>query len=145
MRCVRLIQQDGQFAEHGSRLRHSSDLDILLYDHNRALPEDQQPAGPRTSGEHGLAGLVGCNWKGGQPFLEDCAVRKRGHGTARWLCSAFFAYDLSTFGGSPELRVAQRAVPECLGSEHSARFKLARPRSLDLTLASEFASRRAGI
>jgi hypothetical protein len=64
-----------------------------------------------TSGEHGLAGLVGCNWKGGEPFLEDCAVRNRGHGTARWLCSAFFAYDLSTFAGSPGLCVvAQRKL-----------------------------------
>jgi len=77
---VRLIQQRGEFAEHGARLRHLSDLDGLLDDCDRALPEDQQPAGLRTGGEHDLAGMVGYDRKSGEPLLEDDRVGNQGHG-----------------------------------------------------------------
>jgi hypothetical protein len=46
--CVRLIQQHGEFAEHGARLRHPGDLNAFLYDRDRALLKDQQPVFPRA-------------------------------------------------------------------------------------------------
>src|SRR4029077_11763407 len=49
---VRLIQQHGEFAEHGARLRHPGDLNAFLYDRDRALLKDQQPAGCRGGAEH---------------------------------------------------------------------------------------------
>jgi hypothetical protein len=71
---VRLVQQDGEFAEHGARLRHPGDFNIFLDDYYCALSEDQQAAGPRTSGEHGLAGLVGRNRKASEPFLKNSTI-----------------------------------------------------------------------
>ena len=75
MRCVRLIQQDGWFAEHGARLRHLSDLDVLLDDHDRALPEDQQPAGPLVLQERVRAGLRRANGLGGPPIPAELEKR----------------------------------------------------------------------
>jgi hypothetical protein len=55
---MRLIQQHGEFAEHGLGLRHPGDLKPFLNDCDRALLKDQQPAGCRGCAEHALAGLV---------------------------------------------------------------------------------------
>jgi hypothetical protein len=87
VRCVRLVEQDGKFAEHGAGLRHRSDLDVVLDNYNNTISEDQQPASPRPSGEHGFACLIGCNRKGGEHFLKDRPVKDRGHSTAHWLYS----------------------------------------------------------
>jgi hypothetical protein len=38
---VRLIQQHGEFAEHGTWLRDPSDLNAFLYDRDFALFKDQ--------------------------------------------------------------------------------------------------------
>src|SRR5215469_10194070 len=65
LRRVRLAQQDGEFAKNGTRLRHPSNLCILLYDCDCALREDEQPTGPRTLGNHRFAGLVGHDRKRG--------------------------------------------------------------------------------
>jgi len=46
LRRVRLAQQDGELAKNGTRLRHLSNLCILLYDRDYALREDEQPTGP---------------------------------------------------------------------------------------------------
>src|SRR3984893_16481765 len=70
IRHVRLIQKHGEFAEHGTGLRHCGDLDAFVEDRDRALPKDQQPAGRRGGSEHGLAGLVGCDRKAGELPLE---------------------------------------------------------------------------
>src|SRR5205823_13664587 len=45
IRRVRLIQQYGEFAEHGTRLRHPGNLNAFLYDRDRPLLKDQQTAG----------------------------------------------------------------------------------------------------
>jgi hypothetical protein len=45
VRTVRLIKQHREFAEHGTRLRHPSDLNAFLYNGDRALLKDQQQAG----------------------------------------------------------------------------------------------------
>src|SRR5262249_9595810 len=60
IRRVRLMQQHGEFAEDGTRLRHPGDLNAFLYDRDRALLKDQQSAGRRGGAEHGLTGLIGC-------------------------------------------------------------------------------------
>ena len=69
--CVRLIQQHGEFAEHGPRLRHPGDLNAFLYDRDRALLKDQQPARCRGGAEHRLASLVGDEGKGSKLPLEN--------------------------------------------------------------------------
>jgi hypothetical protein len=69
--CVRLIQQHGEFAEHGPRLRHPGDLNAFLYDRDRALLKDQQPARCRGGAEHGLASLVSDERKGSKLPLEN--------------------------------------------------------------------------
>ena len=61
---MRLIQQRGELAEHGTGLGHLSDLDAILDEGDRALLEDQQPSCRPAGSEHGLAGLVGCERKG---------------------------------------------------------------------------------
>src|SRR6266481_312881 len=71
IRRVRLIQQRGEFAEHGTRLRDPGDLNAFLYDCDRALLKDQQSAGCRSGAKHGLAGLVGYERKGGELPLEN--------------------------------------------------------------------------
>src|SRR6516165_5712756 len=75
---VRLIQQHGEFAEHGARLRHPGDLNAFLYDRDRALLKDQQSAGCRGGAEHGLTGLVSGERKGGEPPLENCHIGNQG-------------------------------------------------------------------
>src|SRR5262249_28702618 len=70
---VRLIQQHGEFAEHGARLRHPGDLNAFPNDFDRALLKNQQPAGCRACGEHGLAGPVSHERKGGS-FLWKTAI-----------------------------------------------------------------------
>jgi hypothetical protein len=47
IRRVRLIEKRGEFAEHGTGLRDPGNLDAFLYDCDRALLKDQQPAGCR--------------------------------------------------------------------------------------------------
>jgi hypothetical protein len=42
---VRLIQKHGEFTEHGTGLDYPRDLNAFLYDYDRALFKDQQPAG----------------------------------------------------------------------------------------------------
>src|SRR5262245_12980393 len=71
IRRVRLIQQHGEFAEDGTRLRHPGDLNAFLYDRDRALLKDQQSAGCRGGAEYGLTGLVSGERKGGEPPLEN--------------------------------------------------------------------------
>jgi len=68
---VRLIQKHGEFAEHGTGLRHPGDLKAFLYDCDLALLKDQQSAGCRSGAKHGLAGLVGYYRKGGELPLEN--------------------------------------------------------------------------
>jgi hypothetical protein len=70
---VRLIQQHGEFAEDGTRLRHPGDLNAFLYDRDRAFLKDHQSAGCRGGAEHGLTGLIGCERKGegGELSLEN--------------------------------------------------------------------------
>jgi hypothetical protein len=80
---VRLIQQHREFAEHGTRLRHPGDLNAFLYNGDRALFKDQQPAGCRGGAEHGLAGLVARQRKGGELPLENGDIGNEGHGHAR--------------------------------------------------------------
>ena len=53
-------------------------------------------AGPRTSGEHGLAGLVGRNRKASEPLLENRTVKNLRHGPQLALFRVV-AYDLITF------------------------------------------------
>src|SRR5262245_53726875 len=77
---VGLIQQHGEFAEHGARLRHPGDLNAFLYDRDRALLKDQQSAGCRGGAEHGLTGLVSGERKGGEPPLENRHIGNQG----RW-------------------------------------------------------------
>jgi hypothetical protein len=75
IRRVRLIQKHGEFAEHGTGLRHPGDLNAFLYDCDRALFKDLQLAGCRGSAEHGLAGPIGRERKSGELLLEDRAGR----------------------------------------------------------------------
>src|SRR5437899_8069559 len=83
VRRVRLIQQHGEFAEHGIRLRDPGDLNAFLYDRDFALLKDQELAACRGGPEHGLAGLVGYERKDGELPLENGDVRNEGHGYVR--------------------------------------------------------------
>jgi len=67
---VRLIEQNGEFTEHGARLRHLGNLPVLLEDRDGTFLEDQQPSGPRTIDDYALAGLIGHDWKGGDTVLS---------------------------------------------------------------------------
>src|SRR5215472_10959901 len=64
--CVRLVKQDREFTKYGARLHHLGDFCVLLHDRDSALLEEQQLPGLRTSGDHGLAVLVGHEWKAGE-------------------------------------------------------------------------------
>src|SRR5262249_29294860 len=75
---VRLIQQHGEFAEHGARLRHPGDLNAFLYDRDRALLKDQQPVGCRGGAENGVAGPVSHERKGGKLPLENGLIGNQG-------------------------------------------------------------------
>ena len=76
---VRLTEQHGEFTEHRAGLRHIGDLNAVLDDGDRALLEDEEPAGRRAGGEHCLAGLVGCKRKSAEPLLKGSDVRNQGH------------------------------------------------------------------
>src|SRR5262249_61669460 len=70
IRRVRLIQQRGEVAEDGTRLRHPGDLNAFLYDRDPALLNDQQSAGCRGGAEHGLTGLVSGERKGDRAWCQ---------------------------------------------------------------------------
>src|SRR5262249_35244296 len=75
---VRLIQQHGEFAEHGARLRHPGDLNAFLYDRASTPLKYQPPPGCRGGAEHGLAGLVSHERKGGKLPLENGHIGNQG-------------------------------------------------------------------
>jgi hypothetical protein len=54
----------------GSLVPCPGDLNAFLYNGDRALFKDQQPAGCRGGAEHGVAGLVARERKGGELPLE---------------------------------------------------------------------------
>jgi hypothetical protein len=74
-----LTEQHRQFAEHRARLRHLGDLHPVLGDLDRTCLQDQQPAGGRAGGEHGLASLVGGEGESGEPRLEGGGIQNQRH------------------------------------------------------------------
>src|SRR5262245_37676481 len=77
---MRLIQQCRKLAQYRSRLPDLRDFDILFDNCHRAALEDEKLAASRTSGEHGLAGLIGDDWKRAELLLDDGAVGDFLHG-----------------------------------------------------------------
>src|SRR5262245_20892124 len=75
---VRPIQQHGEFAEYGARLRYLGDLDAFPNTFDRALLKDQQSAGCRGGAEHGLTGPVSGERKGGELPLENRHIGNEG-------------------------------------------------------------------
>jgi len=83
VRRVRLIQKHREFAEDGTRFRHPGDLNAFLFDRDRALLKEQQPAGCRARTEYGLTGLVGHEWKRGELPPDDAQIENEGRGHVR--------------------------------------------------------------
>ena len=77
---MRLIQQCRKLAQYRPRLPYLRDFDILFDNCHRAALEDEELAASRTSGEHGVAGPIGDEWKRAKLLLDDGAVGDFGHG-----------------------------------------------------------------
>lgn len=54
---MRLIEQNGELAEHGAALGHADDLNAVLDDGDRSLLEKQELLAPRPGKEHDFARL----------------------------------------------------------------------------------------